>query len=59
MVTEAERILHLESVPDEGLEARVSRLERTLALLLSDKAISNVLKGPLRLPGHAKTSAFQ
>lgn len=58
MVTEVNKALELEETGDD-LEVRVTKLERQLALLLSDQAIGNVLKGPFRLPGHAKTSAFQ
>ena len=59
MVSELEQSLRQDSIPSEDLEARVSRLERTLALLISDKAIGNALKGPFRLPGHGNPAAFQ
>jgi len=59
MVTEVERLLRIEPIPNEDLEARVERLEGIIARLVSDQAIGNALKGPFRLPGHAKTAAFQ
>ncbi len=59
MVGEPKSVLYAEPGPDEDLRAKVAQLERTMALLLSDQAVGNTLKGPFRLPGHAKTSAFQ
>jgi len=59
MVTQAERLLHLQPVPREDHEARIKELERIIGLLLSDKAIGNTLKGPFRLPGHGNPAAFQ
>jgi len=59
MVTETERLLRIELIPNEDLEARIERLEGIIAILISDQAIGNVLKGPFRLPGHGNPAAFQ
>ncbi|KKK62745.1 hypothetical protein LCGC14_3001260 [marine sediment metagenome] len=42
-------------VKEPDLEARIERLEKLLDLLLSDEAIGNALKGPLRLSEAAVT----
>jgi len=47
-------------IQDPDVLARLDRVEKLLDLLLSDEAIGNVLKGPLRVPnGSVLGKAFQ
>ena len=47
-------------IEEPDILARLDRVEKLLDLLLSDEAIGNVLKGPLRVPnGSVLGKAFQ